>query len=102
MFASHSRRNFVGLTILLGVVAGCREGDAPVAEAPRLTVTVSVPVVRKVTAQDDYEGRIGAAEKVEVRARVRGHLTKVNFEAGQRVKKGQLLYEIDPRQYKAA
>jgi multidrug efflux system membrane fusion protein len=55
-----------------------------------------------VTEQDEYEGRIAAAEKVEVRARVRGYLTKVNFQAGQMVKQGELLYEIDPRPYKAS
>src|SRR3954462_15581329 len=83
-------------------LAGCRENDAQVADAPPPPVTVSQPVVRKITPQDDYEGRIAAAEKVEVRARVRGHLLKVNFSAGQRVKKGDLLYEIDPRPYKAS
>jgi RND family efflux transporter MFP subunit len=55
-----------------------------------------------VIDQDDYEGRIAAVENVEIRARVRGHLTKVNFESGQMVKKGDLLYEIDPRPYQAA
>jgi RND family efflux transporter MFP subunit len=55
-----------------------------------------------VPPEDDYEGRIGAAETVEVRARVRGHLTKVGFEDGKIVDKGDLLYEIDPRPYKAA
>jgi RND family efflux transporter MFP subunit len=39
---------------------------------------------------------------VEVRARVRGHLTKIGFEAGQIVNKGDLLYELDPRPYKNA
>jgi len=72
-----------------------------VAETPPPPVTVSQPVLREVIEQDEYEGRIGAAENVEVRARVRGHLTKVGFQAGQMVKEGDLLYEIDPRQYKA-
>jgi RND family efflux transporter MFP subunit len=55
-----------------------------------------------VTDFDAYEGRIAAAQKVEIRARVRGHLTKVNFQAGQIVKEGDLLYEIDLRPYKTA
>jgi multidrug efflux system membrane fusion protein len=55
-----------------------------------------------VIDQDDYEGRIAPVENVEVRARVRGHLIKINFQAGQMVKEGELLYEIDPRPYKAA
>src|SRR5262249_48687454 len=65
-------------------------------------VSVSQPLVREVIDQDDYEGRIGSVETVEVRARVRGHLVKVNFQDGQMVKEGDLLFEIDPRQYKAS
>jgi RND family efflux transporter MFP subunit len=72
-----------------------------VAETPPPPVTVSKPVVRDVINFDEYEGRIGYAEKVEIRARVRGHLRKVNFEDGELVKAGKLLYEIDPREYEA-
>jgi RND family efflux transporter MFP subunit len=53
-----------------------------------------------VVEWDSYEGRIKALERVEVRAKVSGYLIKVNFHAGQIVKKGDLLYEIDPRPYK--
>jgi RND family efflux transporter MFP subunit len=73
-----------------------------VAETPPPPVTVSQPIVREVIDEDDYEGRIAAMDNVEIRARVKGHLTKVNFESGQMVKKGDLLYEIDPRPYQAA
>jgi RND family efflux transporter MFP subunit len=65
-------------------------------------VTVSKPIVKQVVDNDDYEGRIAAVKKPEIRARVRGELIKVNFKEGQMVKAGELLYEIDPRQYKAA
>jgi len=90
------------LLVFAGLLAGCGTGIPPVADTPPPPVTVSQPIVRNVIDRDEFEGRIGAAEKVEVRARVRGHLTKVNFEAGQMIKKGELLYEIDPRPYKAA
>jgi RND family efflux transporter MFP subunit len=73
-----------------------------VAETPPPPVTVSQPLVREVTDYDEYDGRIAAIPKVDVRARVRGHLMKVNFQDGQLVKKGDLLYEIDPRPYQAA
>src|SRR5262249_52672983 len=45
------------------------------------------------------EGRIAAVETVEVRARVRGHLVKVNFQDGQMVEADDLLFEIDPRPF---
>jgi multidrug efflux pump subunit AcrA (membrane-fusion protein) len=63
---------------------------------------VSQPVVREVIDYDDYEGRVAAVELVEVRARVRGHLARVNFEDGKMVNEGDLLFEIDPRPYQAA
>jgi RND family efflux transporter MFP subunit len=83
-------------------MSGCGPAPPPLAETPPPPVTVSQPVVRNVTDHDEYEGRITAAKTVEVRARVRGHLIKVNFQDGQMVKKGDLLYEIDPRPSKAA
>src|SRR5262249_57044104 len=88
------------LVLVTGVVSSC-SSDLPVAETPPPPVTVSQPVVREVIDQDDYEGRIAAIPIVEVRARVRGELIKINFQDGQIVKKGDLLFEIDPRTYKA-
>lgn len=87
---------------LLSLLSGCSAPAPPVAETPPPPVTVSQPVVREVTDHDEYEGRIAAAKRVEIRSRVRGHLMKVNFQDGQIVKAGDLLYEIDPRPYQAA
>jgi RND family efflux transporter MFP subunit len=58
-------------------------------------------VARDVTDYDDYDGRIAAVDMVEVRARVRGYLVKVDFQDGQIVKKGDLLFQIDPAPYQA-
>src|SRR5262249_38150420 len=89
------------LVVLAGVLSGC-DSALPVAETPPPPVSVSQPLTREVIDHDDYEGRIAAVEMVEVRSRVRGHLVKVNFQDGQMVKEGDLLYEIDPRPYKAS
>jgi RND family efflux transporter MFP subunit len=100
MMRRHFLVGYGGLLLVLAGLPGCGT-TPPVAETPP-PVTVSAPVYRDVVDQDEYEGRIVAAEKAEIRARVRGHLTKVAFEAGQMVKKDDPLYEIDPRTYQAA
>jgi RND family efflux transporter MFP subunit len=88
------------LVFLAILLVGCN-APPPVADTPPPPVSVSQPLVREVIDNDDYEGRIGAVETVEVRARVKGHLTKVNFEDGQLVEPKKLLFEIDPRTYQA-
>jgi RND family efflux transporter MFP subunit len=90
------------IAAVAGTLSGCGPATPPVAETPPPPVSVSQPVVRKVIDFDNYEGRIGAAKTVEVRARVRGHLIKIHFQAGAIVKEGELLYEIDPRPAQAA
>lgn len=90
-----------GSLLLLSTLSGCGTSTPPVAETPPPPVSVSKALVRDITNHDDYEGRIAAVETVEVRPRVRGHLVKVNFQDGQMVKEGDLLFEIDPRTYKA-
>jgi len=60
-------------------------------------VKVAAPLVREVTDWDDYAGRFEAVDAVEVRPRVSGLLESVHFKDGQTVRKGQLLFTIDPR-----
>ncbi len=79
--------------------AGIEPRSSDQKQAPVPTVTASRPVVREVTDWDEYTGRIGAVETVEVRARVSGYLEKVHFTDGQLVAKGDLLYTIDPRPF---
>jgi multidrug efflux system membrane fusion protein len=64
-------------------------------------VPVSKPVEREVTNYVDYTGRTDAVESVGVRARVTGYIDRIPFKEGAEVKKGDILFEIDPRPYKA-
>ena len=66
-----------------------------------ISVTVSYPVEREVTDYADFTARTAAVDSVEVRARVWGYLKKVNFKEGALVKKGDVLFELDPRPYQA-
>jgi RND family efflux transporter MFP subunit len=83
------------------MLAGCEPSTALAPSEPPV-VTVSQPLEKEITDYDQYTGRLDAAETVEVRARVRGELTGIFFKDGAIVKQGQLLFEIDPRTYKAA
>jgi len=64
-------------------------------------VTVAQPVKQEVTRYLEYTGTTVPLYTVDIRARVPGFLEKICFEPRQRVKAGQLLFIIDPRQYEA-
>jgi RND family efflux transporter MFP subunit len=68
---------------------------------PAPAVTISLPVQRKVVEWDEYTGRFDAVAAVDIRARVSGYLNEVHFQDGQIVKKGDILYSIDPRPFEA-
>jgi RND family efflux transporter MFP subunit len=90
----------LGLVLALAFfINACRRSE-PVA-APPPKVTVSTPIVREVIEWDEYTGRLESTESVEVRARVNGYLQSIHFKDGAIVKKGDLLFVIDPRPYQA-
>lgn len=78
------------------------ENNGQKAEMAALPVEVAQPLYESITEWDEYTGRFEASSRVEVRARVSGFLEKVNFEDGEHVKKGQVLFVIDQRPYKIA
>jgi RND family efflux transporter MFP subunit len=88
------------LALCLGLTGCSRAAPEGPAAAP-IEVMVSYPVKRQVTDSSDYTGRIAAVDSVEVRARVSGYLDKINFKEGTLVKKGEVLFEIDPRPFQA-
>src|ERR1700722_20070317 len=94
----------VGSALVLGFclgLAGCARGPSEPPKATPISVAVSYPVERDVTDYADFTARIAAVDSVEVRARVWGYLEKVNFKEGALVKKGDVLFELDPRPYQA-
>jgi multidrug efflux system membrane fusion protein len=98
-------RSFCGLSpiliVLAGLLSGCEGKQAPQAAAAAPPVTVAQPVKRTVTDWDEFTGRFDAVEEVQVRARVGGFVTNVEFKDGDMVHAGDLLYIIDPRPFEA-
>jgi multidrug efflux system membrane fusion protein len=82
--------------------AGCQPNAAArKAEKEIPAVPVSYPVQREVTDYVDFTGRTDSVASVDVRARVTGYLISRPFKDGADVKKGDLLFEIDPAPYQA-
>ncbi|HEY3680521.1 MAG TPA: efflux RND transporter periplasmic adaptor subunit [Bradyrhizobium sp.] len=101
-FKLASRGGVGSLAVLLAVtLSGCGEKPAPQAAAAPPPVTVAQPVKRTVTDWDEFTGRFEAVEEVQVKARVGGFVTNVQFKDGDMVHTGDLLYVIDSRPFEA-
>jgi membrane fusion protein, multidrug efflux system len=102
IFKFQSLRGLSPLIILLAVgLSGCSEKPPQQAAAAPPPVTVAQPTKRTVTDWDEFTGRFEAVEEVQVRARVGGFVTSVEFRDGAFVKTGDLLYVIDARPFEA-
>jgi membrane fusion protein, multidrug efflux system len=77
------------------------EKKADNADTGHLKVPVARPIAREVTDYVDFTGQTEASQSVNVRARVSGCLLRAPFQEGAIVKEGDLLFEIDPRPYRA-
>jgi multidrug efflux system membrane fusion protein len=82
-------------------VAGCQGARGTVAPPEMAVVPVSQPVRREVTDYVDFTGRTEAVYSADIRPRVTGYLVEMPFKEGAEVKKGDLLFVVDPRPYKA-
>jgi RND family efflux transporter MFP subunit len=89
-------------TVIVAVlVAGCH-GHADVTSPPPPAVTVATVEQRDLVEWDEFTGATGPVESVDVRPRVSGYIQEVRFQSGQLVKKGDVLFVIDPRWHQAA
>src|ERR1700719_2848945 len=89
----------IGILSIFLTAVGCKKNSAQ-QQAP-LPVNVVTAVEKEVNEWDEFTGRLDPVESVEIRPRVSGYITESHFEAGAIVKKGDLLYVIDPRPYQA-
>jgi RND family efflux transporter MFP subunit len=90
------------IVLLAATLSGCDgKPAAPQAAAAPPPVSVAQPTKRTITDWDEFTGRFDAVEEVQVRARVGGFVTHVEFRDGAFVNAGDLLYIIDPRPFEA-
>jgi len=100
------QRTRMGLlaTVILMVMTGCGNHDdssSQPGQGQLPNVKIAQTLSQQVTEWDEYTGRIEAVNSVDVRARVSGYLEKVNFKAGDKISKGDLLFQIDPEPFAA-
>jgi len=89
------------IPLLALALTSCGDKSPAPAAAAAPPVTVAQPVKRTVTDWDEFTGRFEAVEEVQVRARVGGFVTSVEFRDGAIVHAGDLLYVIDSRPFEA-
>lgn len=90
-----------GVMLLGSLLAGCDRGVAQNAPPPPPEVSVAQVVEQKVSQWDSFNGRFEAVQSVQLRPRVSGYIDQVNYREGDEVKKGQVLFTIDDRTYRA-
>jgi RND family efflux transporter MFP subunit len=94
-----SLRPWVCLALL--TITGCSRWNAAPTASPPPDVSVAKVLQQRVTDWDEFTGRLQAVESVEMRPRVSGYIDEVAFTEGKVVRRGDLLFVIDPRPYKA-
>ena len=99
MIAARTSLMLLAATLIAACGGGGGGGEM---QMPPTEVNVATVVAKRVAQWDEFTGRIEAVESVELRPRVGGYLTGVHFEEGGIVAKGDLLFTIDDREYRAA
>ncbi len=90
----------IGAFLLTGLV-GCAEKEKPAPPAPP-EVTVAAVIQQDVPIYNDWVAQLNGPVNAEITPKVQGYLLKQEYQNGFFVKKGQRLFELDPRQYEAA
>ncbi|CAI2534503.1 Acriflavine resistance protein A precursor [Serratia ficaria] len=91
-----------GVALLVALLAGCDNGVAQNAAPPPPAVSAANVVIKPISQWDAFNGRVEAVQSVQLRPRVSGYIDRVNYTEGDEVKKGQVLFTIDDRTYRAA
>ena len=83
------------------VLSACGKAPETAQQMPAAKVSVAEVIEQPINEWDEFTGRLEAPESVEIRPRVSGFVDRVAFAEGSLVKKGDLLFQIDPRPFQA-
>jgi RND family efflux transporter MFP subunit len=86
---------------LAALTLNSRAEDKAPAAPPLQPVTVAPVPEREISEWDEFTGRLQAVDQVDIRPRVSGYIQRVTFTEGREVRKGEVLFQIDPRPYQA-
>src|SRR5438552_17385414 len=91
----------ISLASLFSLIGGC-SAPPPKAQTPPPVVKVAYVEQKDVPIYGEWIGTLDGMVNAEIKAQVTGYLLKQHYTEGSLVKKGQLLFEIDPRPFQAA
>lgn len=91
-----------GMVMFISLLSGCDKGVAQNAPPPPPEVSAAPVLIKPVSQWDNFNGRVEAVQSVQLRPRVSGYIESVNYREGDEVKKGQVLFTINDRSYRAA
>ena len=83
------------------LLSGCKRNQVQLEPTPPPTVTISQPIEREISDENQFTGHTEAIHAVDVHAKVSGFIDQVGFKDGDIVKEGDLLFQIDPRPFDA-
>ncbi len=93
-------KRFVYLLLILPLLLGCKDKkDKKTTTVYTPEISVSVPIIKNVTLTKQYPGYLESEQMVNLVGKVNGTLVSINYKSGQRVKKGQTLFVIEPNIY---
>lgn len=98
----HAAVLLIAASLAAGVLTACGErAEAQGGPPPAPPVSVAPAVQKPIADSEEFTGRLEALETVDIRPRIGGTIDRVHFVDGATVKKGALLFTIDPRPYQA-
>lgn len=101
--AAHTASAAILLAVTTLVLSACGKPAAQEAgqAAGGPPVSAAAVIEKTIVETQEFSGRLEAVDRVEIRPRVSGFISSVNFKPGAEVKKGDVLFVIDPRPYEA-